>query len=95
VPGALVRAYSAPAQGCYADGVGGLDYGVIPARSDGSFSMGLPGAYDRDNICVFVFARPPTNSHGLTVSDTTLVVLSFRYADPHDSARVDPVLGVP
>jgi hypothetical protein len=95
VPGALVRAYSAPAQGCYADGVEGLDYGVIPARNDGSFSMGLPGAYDRDSICVLVFARPPTDSDGLAVSDTTLVVLSFRYGAPQDSARVDPVLRIP
>jgi hypothetical protein len=95
VSGALVRAYSAPAQGCDADGVGGLDYGVIPARNDGSFSMGLPGAYEHDSICVFVFARPPTDSDGLTVSDTTLVVLSFRYGEPQDSTRVDPVLRVP
>ena len=95
MPGALVRAYSAPAQGCHTDGVGGSDYGVMPARTDGTFSMGLPGADARDSICVFVFARPPTGSDGLTVSDTTLVVLSFRYSVPQDSARVDPVLRAP
>jgi hypothetical protein len=96
VPGALVRAYSAPAQDCHTDGVGGSDYGVMPARTDGTFRMGLPGGDERDSICVFVFARPPTDSDGgLTVSDTTLVVLSFRYGVPQDSARVDPVLRVP
>jgi hypothetical protein len=95
VSGALVRAYSASAQGCHTGGVGGSDYGVMPARTDGTFRMGLPGADERDSICVFVFARPPTDSDGLTVSDTTLVVLSFRYGVPQDSARVDPVLRVP
>jgi hypothetical protein len=95
VPGALVRAYSAPAQGCHTDWDGGSDYGVMPARTDGTFSMGLPGADESDSICVFVFARPPTDSDGLTVSDTTLVVLSFRYGVPQDSARVDPVLRAP
>jgi len=95
VPGTVVRAYSAPAPGCHADGGAGQDYGVIAALDDGSFSMGLAGADARDSICVFVFARPPTNSAGLTVSDTTLVVLDFRYGAPQDSARVDPVLRVP
>jgi hypothetical protein len=88
VSGALVRAYSSPAQGCRTD----VDYGAITAHSDGSFSMALPSGVERDSICVFVFARPPTNSDGLTVSDTTLVVLDFRYGAPQDSARVDPVL---
>jgi hypothetical protein len=89
--GALIRAYSAPAQDCHADG-GGLDYGVIAARQDGTFSMGLAGAEARDSICVFVFARPAPDADGWTVSDTTLVMLNFRHDEPPDSARVDLVL---
>jgi hypothetical protein len=95
VPGALVRAYSAPADGCHADGVGGLDYGLIPAGSDGSFSMELSGTLEDDSTCVFVFAGPPMELPGLTLSDTTPVVLSFRYGAPQDSVRVDPVLRAP
>ncbi len=93
--GALVRAYNAPGQGCHADGTGVADYGVIPARNDGSFDMVIAGGDEQDSICVFVFARPPTDLPGLIVSDTTLVVLSFRYSEPYDSARVDPVLRAP
>ena len=94
VPGALVRAYSAPAEGCHADG-GGLDYGNTSARADGTFSMGLPGAGARDSICVFVFAMPASESDGWTVSDTALVLLRFSYDEPQDSARVDLALRVP
>jgi hypothetical protein len=95
VSGALVRAYSAPAPGCHADGAGGLDYGVISTRHDGTFSMGLPGADARDSICVFVFARPAPNDNTLSVSDTSLVRLNFRFGEPQDSARVDRVLRFP
>jgi hypothetical protein len=96
VSGAVVRAYSAPAPDCYADGGGaGMDYGGIPTRTDGTFTMGLPGADPRDSICVFVFAQPAADVTSLTVSDTTLIRLSFRYGEPQDSARVDPVLRTP
>jgi hypothetical protein len=96
VSGAFVRAYSAPAADCHADGVGGdMDYGGIPTRSNGTFRMGLAGADARDSICVFVFARPVPGTTGLTVSDTTLVRLSFRYGEELDSAHVDPVLRAP
>ncbi|HZI73309.1 MAG TPA: hypothetical protein VFD73_04675 [Gemmatimonadales bacterium] len=92
VPGTVVRAYSAPAPGCHADGGAGQDYGVIAALDDGSFSMGLAGADARDSICVFVFARPDPHAQGLTVSDTTLVLLDFGIDVPQDSAHVDLVL---
>jgi hypothetical protein len=96
VSGAVVRAYSAPATDCYADGLGGeIDYGSIPTRSNGTFRMGLAGDDARDSICVFVFARPVPGTTGLTVSDTTLVRLAFRFGEPLDSAHVNPVLRAP
>ena len=96
VSGAIVRAYSAAAPDCYADGFGGgMDYGGIPTGSNGTFRMGLGGADARDSICVFVFARPVPGTTGLTVSDTTLVRLALRFGEPLDSAHVDPVLRAP
>jgi hypothetical protein len=95
VSGALVRAYSAPTEGCHADGASGLDYGVISTRADGTFSMGLPGSEVRDSICVFVFARPAAGTDGLFPSDTALVTLRFGYGEPQDSARADLVLRSP
>jgi hypothetical protein len=90
--GATVMAYSAPAAGCYVDSGLQLDFGGTPTSSDGNFVLGLAGPGAIDSVCVFVFARPPADSTALRTSDTTLVVLDFRFGVPQDSARVDPIL---
>ena len=92
VPGARVNGYSAPAEGCYVDGLEYLDFGSAVTQSDGTFGLWLSQGGARDSICVFVFAVPPLDSTGLARSDTTHVVLDFDYGGPPDSARVDPVL---
>jgi hypothetical protein len=92
VAGALLRAYSAPADGCYADAVYGEDYGRIASRADGTYGLQLAAGAPQDSTCVFVFAEPAPIASGLTVSDTTLVLLDFNFSGPQDSARVDLVL---
>jgi hypothetical protein len=92
VVGALVHAYSVPADGCNADAVSGSDYGFIATLVDGTYSLQLAAAAAAlDSVCIFVFAQPPQGADGLVESDTTLVVLDFDPAQL-DSARVDPVL---
>ena len=92
MPGATVIAYSAPAAGCYVDSVGQPDLGSALTRNDGNFVLGLPGPGTIDSVCVFVFALPPAESTALRASDTTLVMLDFRFGHPQDSVRVDPIL---
>jgi hypothetical protein len=89
VPGARVRAYSAPAPGCNSLDT---DFGSIEAGADGGFWMALPTGAQQDDACVFVFARPPLHSSGLGDSDTTLRVLNFRPGEAPDTAQLDLVL---
>jgi hypothetical protein len=92
VPDARVNGYSAPADGCYVDGLSYLDLGSVATGSDGTFVLGLAQGGALDSVCLFVFAVPPLDSTGLVRSDTTHVVLDFRFGNPQDSIRVDPVL---
>jgi hypothetical protein len=94
VPGALVRGYNAPAAGCHYTGYPDEASGSVLSNTDGSFVLHLASSLGRDTMCVFVYASPPEGSTFLT-SDTTLVVLDFRYEGQLDTARVDPILRLP
>jgi hypothetical protein len=86
---AQVRAYSAPGTGCSSLDE---DFGSIPTLSDGSYDMGLVSSATQENVCIFLFSRPPEGASGLADSDTVLVVLDFHQDGSLDSARVNLVL---
>jgi hypothetical protein len=86
--GARVFGYGAPAAGCTFDGVEGFAL----TGTDGTFVMGLLAPTARDSLCVFVYALSRAGSAVVESSDTTLVVLDFRYDEPQDSARLDLIL---
>jgi hypothetical protein len=86
---AQVHAYSAPGKDCASLDE---DFGSIPTLPDGSYDMGLGSGAVQDNVCVFVFGRPPQGASGLQGSDTVLVVLDFQQDGAIDSAQVNLVL---
>ena len=86
---AQVHAYSAPGQGCSSLDE---DFGFVATLPNGSYTMGLPSSANQDDVCVFVFGRPPEGASALGDSDTVLVVLDFHQDGREDSARVNLVL---
>jgi hypothetical protein len=93
VSGAGVVAHSGSGEGCRVGFYG--DYGGTLSDADGSYVLELADLIGQDSVCILVSARPPAGSAELVSSDTTRVVLEFRYIPPWDSARVDPVLRSP
>lgn len=86
---AQVHAYSAPGQGCSSLDE---DFGFIPTLSDGSYNIGLASGATQENVCIFLFGRPPQGASGVGDSDTVLVVLDFHQDGSLDSAQVNLVL---
>jgi hypothetical protein len=90
VPDALVFAYIALEGSCgRRESPDGLDR----TRTDGSYSVGVASGTELDTACVLVRVQAPA-ALGLVDRPDTSVILSFRYALPYDSVRVDASLAL-
>jgi hypothetical protein len=91
VAGATVSAYIARGGHCTRqespDGTG-------DTRSDGSYRVSIASPGETESTCVLVRVRAPLGS-GLEDAVDTAVMLTFRYAPPLDSARVNAILRGP
>ena len=68
--------------------------GSALTRDDGTYTVRILGGVEPEPTCVLVRARAPFES-GLPDAPDTTVTLTFRYAAPFDSTRVDATLGAP
>src|SRR5215204_6563765 len=68
--------------------------GTGDTRSNGSYWVGIASPGETESTCVLVRVRAPLGS-GLEDPVDTAVTLTFRYAAPLDSARVNAILPGP